>query len=142
MLYIVATPIGNLEDMTFRAIRTLKEVDYIFAEDTRVTKKLLDHYEIKSTVYRYDEHTKQHQVANIINLLKEEKNIALVTDAGTPCISDPGYEVVDEAIKRVRAGKGNMEDIGEALLNLKTITHSYQEYLTEKQLALQESPNG
>ena len=82
MLYIVATPIGNLEDMTFRAIRTLKEVDYIFAEDTRVTKKLLDHYEIKSTVYRYD-----------------EKNIALVTDAGTPCISDPGYEVVDEAHK-------------------------------------------
>ena len=74
MLYIVATPIGNLEDMTFRAIRTLKEVDYIFAEDTRVTKKLLDHYEIKNTVYRYDEHTKQHQVANIINLLKEEKN--------------------------------------------------------------------
>ena len=99
MLYIVATPIGNLEDMTFRAIRTLKEVDYIFAEDTRVTKKLLDHYEIKNTVYRYDEHTKQHQVANIINLLKEEKNIALVTDAGTPCISDPGYEVVDEAHK-------------------------------------------
>ena len=99
MLYIVATPIGNLEDMTFRAIRILKEVDYIFAEDTRVTKKLLDHYEIKSTVYRYDEHTKQHKVANIINLLKEEKNIALVTDAGTPCISDPGYEVVDEAHK-------------------------------------------
>ena len=99
MLYIVATPIGNLEDMTFRAIRTLKEVDYIFAEDTRVTKKLLDHYEIKNTVYRYDEHTKQHQGANIINLLKEEKNSALVTDAGTPCISDPGYEVVDEAHK-------------------------------------------
>ncbi len=59
----------------------------------------MDHYEIKNTVYRYDEHTKQHQVANIINLLKEEKNIALVTDAGTPCISDPGYEVVDEAHK-------------------------------------------
>lgn len=97
MLYIVATPIGNLEDITFRAIRILKEVDYIFAEDTRVTKKLLDHYEIKNTVYRYDEHTKQHQIANIINLLKEEKNIALVTDAGTPCISDPGYELVDEA---------------------------------------------
>ena len=97
MLYIVATPIGNLEDMTFRAIRTLKEVDYIFAEDTRVTKKLLDHYEIKNTVYRYDEHTKMHQIANIINLLKEGKEIALVTDAGTPCISDPGYELVDAA---------------------------------------------
>ncbi|MBQ3437376.1 MAG: 16S rRNA (cytidine(1402)-2'-O)-methyltransferase [Fusobacterium sp.] len=100
MLYIVATPIGNLEDITFRAIRILKEVDYIFAEDTRVTRKLLEHYEIKNTVYRYDEYTKQHQIANIINLLKEEKNIALVTDAGTPCISDPGYELVDEAHKQ------------------------------------------
>lgn len=99
MLYIVATPIGNLEDMTFRAIRILKEVDYIFAEDTRVTKKLLDHYEIKNSVYRYDEHTKQHQIPNIINILKEDKNVALVTDAGTPCISDPGYELVDETHK-------------------------------------------
>lgn len=99
MLYIVATPIGNLEDMTFRAIRILKEVDYIFAEDTRVTKKLLDHYEIKNTVYRYDEHTKQHQIPNIINILKGDKNVALVTDAGTPCISDPGYELVDETHK-------------------------------------------
>lgn len=99
MLYIVATPIGNLEDITLRAIRILKEVDYVFAEDTRVTKKLLNHLEIEATIYRYDEHTKQHQVENIVNLLKEGKNIALVTDAGTPCISDPGYEVVDEALK-------------------------------------------
>lgn len=98
MLYIVATPIGNLEDMTFRAIRTLKEVDYIFAEDTRVTRKLLNHYEIENVVYRYDEHTKMHQVDNIVTLLLEGKNIALVTDAGTPCISDPGYEVVDKAL--------------------------------------------
>ena len=97
MLYKVATPIGNLEDMTFRAVRTLKEVNYIFAEDTRVTRKLLNHYEIENTVYRYDEHTKMHQIANIINLLKEGKDIALVTDAGTPCISDPGYELVDAA---------------------------------------------
>lgn len=99
MLYIVATPIGNLEDITFRAVRILKEVDYVFAEDTRVTKKLLDAYEIKTTIYRYDEFTKSHQITNIINLLKEEKNIALVTDAGTPCISDPGYELVDAAHK-------------------------------------------
>ncbi len=99
MLYIVATPIGNLEDITLRAIRILKEVDYVFAEDTRVTKKILNHLEIETTIYRYDEHTKQHQVENIVNLLKEGKNIALVTDAGTPCISDPGYEVVDEALK-------------------------------------------
>ena len=91
MLYIVATPIGNL--------RILKEVNYIFAEDTRVTKKLLNHFEIENTVYRYDEFTKMHQIANIINLLKEGKDIALVTDAGTPCISDPGYELVDAAHK-------------------------------------------
>ncbi|WP_163469665.1 16S rRNA (cytidine(1402)-2'-O)-methyltransferase [Fusobacterium sp. IOR10] len=99
MLYIVATPIGNLEDITLRAIRVLKEADYIFAEDTRVTKKLLNHLEISNTLYRYDEHTKQHQVENIVNLLKDGKTVALVTDAGTPCISDPGYEVVDEALK-------------------------------------------
>jgi len=99
MLYIVATPIGNLEDMTLRGIRILKEVNYIFAEDTRVTKKLLNHFEIENTVYRYDEFTKMHQIANIINLLKEGKDIALVTDAGTPCISDPGYELVDVAHK-------------------------------------------
>ena len=98
MLYIVATPIGNLEDITLRAVRILKEADYIFAEDTRVTKKLLNHLEISNTLYRYDEHTKQHQVENIISLLKEGKNVALVTDAGTPCISDPGYEVVDAAL--------------------------------------------
>lgn len=99
MLYIVATPIGNLEDMTFRAVRTLKEVDYIFAEDTRVTKKLLAHYEIDTVVYRYDEFTKMTQINSIINLCNEGKNVALVTDAGTPCISDPGYEVVERALK-------------------------------------------
>ena len=99
MLYIVATPIGNLEDMTFRAVRTLKEVDYIFAEDTRVTKKLLSHYEIDTVVYRYDEFTKMTQINSIINLVNEGKNVALVTDAGTPCISDPGYEVVERALK-------------------------------------------
>ena len=99
MLYIVATPIGNLEDMTFRAVRTLKEVDYIFAEDTRVTKRLLSHYEIDTVLYRYDEFTKMTQINSIINLLSEGKNVALVTDAGTPCISDPGYEVVERALK-------------------------------------------
>ena len=99
MLYIVATPIGNLEDMTFRAVRTLKEVDYIFAEDTRVTKKLLSHYEIDTVVYRYDESTKMTQINSIINLVNEGKSVALVTDAGTPCISDPGYEVVERALK-------------------------------------------
>lgn len=99
MLYVVGTPIGNLEDITFRAIKILKEVEYIFAEDTRVTKRLLNHYEIDTKVYQYHEHNKQYQIENIIGLLKEEKNIAIVTDAGTPCISDPGYELVDAALK-------------------------------------------
>ncbi len=100
MLYIVATPIGNLDDITLRAIKTLEEVDFIFAEDTRVTKKLLNHLGIEKIVYRYDEHTKMHQVSNIANMLENGNKIALVTDAGTPCISDPGFEVVDEALKR------------------------------------------
>jgi len=99
MLYIVGTPIGNLEDMTFRAVRILKEVDYIFAEDTRVTKKLLTHYHIETIIYRYDEYTKSHQISNIVNLLNDGNSIALITDAGTPCISDPGYELVDEVLK-------------------------------------------
>ena len=99
MFYVVGTPIGNLEDITFRALKVLKEVDYIFAEDTRVTKKLLNHYEIEKTVYQYHEHNKFHQIENILNLLKDNKNIALVTDAGTPCISDPGFELVNEILK-------------------------------------------
>lgn len=99
MLYIVATPIGNLEDMTFRAVRILKEVEYIFAEDTRVTRKILQHYEIDTKLDRYDEFTKMRRIPDIVKLLEEGKNIALVTDAGTPCISDPGYELVDAALK-------------------------------------------
>ncbi|KYM38388.1 hypothetical protein A2U03_10030 [Fusobacterium necrophorum subsp. funduliforme] len=99
MLYIVATPIGNLEDMTFRAVRILKEVEYIFAEDTRVTRKLLQYYEISTKLDRYDEFIKMKRIPDMIKLLEEGKNIALVTDAGTPCISDPGYELVDAALK-------------------------------------------
>ncbi|MGL5053395.1 MAG: 16S rRNA (cytidine(1402)-2'-O)-methyltransferase [Cetobacterium sp.] len=100
MLYIVATPIGNLDDITLRAIKTFQEVDFIFAEDTRVTKKLLNHLGIEKVVNRYDEHTKMHQISNMINMLENGNKIALVTDAGTPCISDPGFEVVDEALKK------------------------------------------
>lgn len=99
MLYIVATPIGNLEDISYRAIRILKEVEYIFAEDTRQTKKLTDHYEIKKTLIQYHEHNKYVQTEKAISLLKEGKRIALVTDAGTPCISDPGYELVNRALE-------------------------------------------
>ena len=100
MFYVVGTPIGNLEDITFRALKVLREVDYIFAEDTRVTRKLLSHYEIEKTVYQYHEHNKLHQIQNILNLLENGKRRALVTDAGTPCISDPGFELVDEILKK------------------------------------------
>ncbi|MGL5983265.1 MAG: 16S rRNA (cytidine(1402)-2'-O)-methyltransferase [Cetobacterium sp.] len=100
MLYIVATPIGNLDDITLRAIKVFQEVDFVFAEDTRVTKKLLNHLGIEKVVNRYDEHTKMHQISNMVNMLENGNKIALVTDAGTPCISDPGFEVVDEALKR------------------------------------------
>ena len=100
MFYVVGTPIGDLEDITFRAIKTLKEVAYIFAEDTRVTKRLLSYYEIEKKIYQYHEHNKIHQILNIINLLEDNKKIALVTDAGTPCISDPGFELVNEILKK------------------------------------------
>jgi 16S rRNA (cytidine1402-2'-O)-methyltransferase len=93
-LYIVATPIGNLKDITLRAIETLKSVDLILAEDTRVTKRLLDHYEIKKPVWRYDEYVRENSYVKIKNLIAKGSNIALVTDAGTPAIADPGSKLV------------------------------------------------
>lgn len=136
MLYIVGTPIGNLEDITYRALKVLADVDYIFAEDTRISKRLLNHYEINTTLYQYHEHNKLHQIENIMNLLKDEKNIALITDAGTPCISDPGYEVVDEAHKngiQVVAVPGASSIISGASisgLNLRRI--AYEGFLPKK----------
>ncbi len=95
-LYIVATPIGNLEDMTFRAVRILSEADLILCEDTRVTAKLLAKYEIKKSLRRFDAHSSESGREAIIELLREGKNIALVTDAGTPGISDPASLLVEE----------------------------------------------
>ncbi|MCR4330850.1 MAG: 16S rRNA (cytidine(1402)-2'-O)-methyltransferase [Patescibacteria group bacterium] len=99
-LYIVATPIGNLEDITLRAIRVLKEVDLILCEDTRVTKKLLQKYEIETPTMSYHAHSKLSKVDKIFGLLEEGKNLALVSDAGTPTISDPGVLLVSQVKKR------------------------------------------
>lgn len=96
-LYVVATPIGNLNDMTKRAIETLKEVDIILCEDTRTSMKLLNNFNIKNKLISYHKYNEQEQTKNIIKLLKQDKNIAIITDAGTPCISDPGYILVKEA---------------------------------------------
>jgi 16S rRNA (cytidine1402-2'-O)-methyltransferase len=97
-LYLVATPIGNLEDMTFRAIRTLREVQLIAAEDTRQTRKLLTHYEIQNRLVSYHEHNKDASGPELIRLLAEGQSIALVSDAGIPAISDPGSELVRDAV--------------------------------------------
>lgn len=98
-LYLVATPIGNLEDITFRAINTLKEVDYIYCEDKRVSSKLLNHYEISKPLKSYHDFNKEVQTNELIELLQKGHNIALISDAGYPLISDPGYFVIREAIK-------------------------------------------
>ncbi|WP_433746084.1 16S rRNA (cytidine(1402)-2'-O)-methyltransferase [Falsibacillus pallidus] len=99
MLYLVPTPIGNLEDMTYRALRILKEADLIAAEDTRNTKKLCNYFEITTPLVSYHEHNKETSGKQLIQSLKDGKKIALVSDAGMPAISDPGYEVVAEALQ-------------------------------------------
>ena len=96
-LYVVATPIGNLEDITLRAVRILKEVDVIASEDTRQTRKLLDHYGISKPQISYQEHNEKARAEELLRELQAGKNIALVSDAGTPLIADPGYRLVDLA---------------------------------------------
>lgn len=96
-LYVVATPIGNLNDMTLRAIDTLKEVSYILCEDTRTSLKLLDHFDIKNKLVSYHKFNEMEKVDRIINDLKSGLDIALISDAGTPCISDPGNILVKRA---------------------------------------------
>jgi len=97
-LYIVATPIGNLGDITLRALEVLKSVDFILCEDTRVTKKLLDRYEIQTSTISYHEHSKLKKTEKIAGLLEEGKNLALVSDAGTPGISDPGGKLIEYVV--------------------------------------------
>lgn len=99
-LYIVATPLGNLEDITFRAVRTLKEVALIAAEDTRHSRKLLSHYNIFTDLISCHEHNEIPRAAKLIPLLQQGKDAALITDAGTPCISDPGYRLVTAVLEK------------------------------------------
>ena len=99
MLYIVPTPIGNLQDMTFRAIEVLKNVDLILAEDTRTSAPLLKHFGIEKRVFAHHQHNEHKAVQEIIRRLKEGQEIALISDAGTPAISDPGFLLVRESIR-------------------------------------------
>lgn len=93
-LYVVATPIGNLEDMSYRAVRILQEVALIAAEDTRHSRKLLDHYAIKTALISYHEHNEEQRATQLIDKLQAGESLALISDAGTPCIADPGYRLV------------------------------------------------
>lgn len=98
-LFIVATPIGNLDDISIRALETLKSVDMIAAEDTRRTKILLDHFQIKTRLFSYHSFNEHRKTADIIEHIKQGRKVALVSDAGTPCIADPGFLIVREAVK-------------------------------------------
>ena len=99
MLYVVATPIGNLEDISLRALRILGEVNFILCEDTRVTKKLLNNYNIETDLISYHQHSDTKKIKQILKLLSDGKKLALVTDAGTPGISDPGGKLVQSIIE-------------------------------------------
>ena len=100
ILYLVATPIGNLEDISFRAIKILNESDIVLAEDTRESKKLFQKYDIKSKLISYNDHSSQSKIDSMIVKLKSGTNISLISDAGTPLVSDPGHELVSQTIDK------------------------------------------
>lgn len=101
VLYIVATPIGNLQDITLRALETLKSVDAIFCEDTRQTAKLLEHFQISKPLFAYHQHSDERVIEQVAQTLKEGMNLALVSDAGTPGINDPGGKLIAELLRVV-----------------------------------------
>lgn len=98
-IFIIGTPIGNLDDISVRALKTLKEVDFILCEDTRVTRKLLNHYNLKTPTISYHQHSKLEKTNYILKLLTQGKNLALVSDAGTPGISDPGNKLIQDIVE-------------------------------------------
>lgn len=99
MLYVISTPIGNIEDISLRALKTLKETELILAEDTRRTGILLNHYEIKNKMLSFNEHNQERRTKEVLELIKE-KNVALVSDSGTPGISDPGFYLIRECVRQ------------------------------------------
>ncbi len=99
-LFVVATPIGNLQDFTFRAVETLQNVHCIFAEDTRTSKKLINHYNINTKLFSYHDHSSEHEIARVIDILNSDNDVALISDAGTPTISDPGYSLIRACIDK------------------------------------------
>ena len=101
ILYVVATPIGNFEDITLRALRVLKEVDLILCEDTRITRNLLRHFDIKNKTQSYHAHSSLRRENEILKMLQGGKKLALVSDAGTPCVSDPGQKLIAKIIKEI-----------------------------------------
>ena len=110
ILYLVATPIGNLKDITYRAVEILKSVDIIYAEDTRNSIVLLNHYDIKTKLETYHNFNQETKTEEVINKLKEGLNVAIISDAGLPVISDPGFKIVEEARRlgiRTKGEKGN-----------------------------------
>jgi 16S rRNA (cytidine1402-2'-O)-methyltransferase len=109
-LYVVATPIGNLADITHRALETLQQVAFIFAEDTRVTKKLVNHYNIQTPLRSYHQHSKEKVYQEVLELLQQGNNLALVTDAGTPGVSDPGNELIAWLLEQTKKQKSTKSE--------------------------------
>src|SRR5699024_7966139 len=132
-LYICPTPIGNLEDMTYRTIRILNEVDLIAAEDTRHSIKLLNHFEISKPLTSYHEHNKDSKGGYLINKLLEGENIALISDAGMPGISDPGEDIIKQAIENnieIEVLQGATESITALVASgLETENFAFEEFL-------------
>ena len=135
-LYLIATPIGNLEDITFRALKTLKTVDKIYAEDTRVTLKLLSHFDIKKPLISFHEHNQASKIGLVLDDLKNGLNIGLVSDAGMPLVSDPGYDLVkavlDEAFNVVSLPGANALLPALTMSGIKTHPFSFYGFLDAK----------